>query len=151
MSSEDPVLMESIRQLMPQKAPFLFIDEIKELSEQHIVATRTFHPDEFYFKGHFPGNPIVPGVILTEAMAQAALVALGIYLVSKERPEVRIQTLFSDCNVEFLEVVKPGDTIIIRGQREFWRRNKLRSKVELSLSNGKLAAAGVVSGVGVLL
>lgn len=143
--------MANVIQLMPQKDPFLFLDEITELSDQHIVAVREFRADEFYYKGHFPGNPVTPGVILTEAMAQAALVALGIFLLSKERPLDRMQTLFSDCAVEFLEVVRPGDVVTIRGQREFWRRNKLKSSVTLSLPNGKIAAMGTVSGIGVFL
>ncbi len=141
--------MAAIITLMPQKDPFLFIDEITEISDQHIVAQRTFRGEEFFYKGHFPGNPVTPGVILVETMAQAALVALGIYLVTKEQPTITVQTLFSECAIEFLEVVRPGDTVTVRGERSFWRRNKLKSNVELILGNGRIAAAGTVSGVGV--
>ena len=70
--------------LVPQQEPFRFIDEIVELDDEHIVARYTFRPDADFYRGHFPGNPITPGVILTETMAQAGVVAFGIYLYALE-------------------------------------------------------------------
>ena len=66
---------------LPQQAPFRFLDEIVELDDEHIVARYTFRDDEDFYRGHFPGNPLTPGVILVETMAQAGVVALGLYLV----------------------------------------------------------------------
>jgi 3-hydroxyacyl-[acyl-carrier-protein] dehydratase len=60
-----------IEQLLPHRAPFLFVDEITGLSENRISAQHTFKESEFFFKGHFPEYPVVPGVILIETMAQA--------------------------------------------------------------------------------
>ncbi len=57
--------------ILPHRAPLLLLDEVTELSDSRVVATRVFRPDEEFFKGHFPGEPIVPGVYLVEAMAQA--------------------------------------------------------------------------------
>lgn len=59
-----------IESVIPHRAPFLMIERIVELGERRIVAARTFHPDEAFFQGHFPGNPIVPGVLLVEGLAQ---------------------------------------------------------------------------------
>ena len=143
--------MQRILEKLPQKPPFLFIDKIIELSENHIVAQRRFREDEDFYRGHFPGDPVTPGVILVETMAQAGLVALGIYLLSKEEPDMKMRTLFSDCAVDFLEMVRPGDLVTVHAERLFWRRHKLRSKVELKLENGKVAAHGTVSGLGVRL
>ena len=151
VSTCTPVEMQQILEKLPQKPPFLFIDKIVELSDNHIVAQRRFREDEDFYRGHFPGDPVTPGVILVEAMAQAGLVALGIYLLSKEQPDIKMRTLFSDCSVDFLEMVRPGSLVTIYGERIFWRRNKLKSKVELKLEDGTLAAHGTVSGLGVVL
>ena len=144
---ERQVILDSL----PQKPPFRFLDRIIELSEDHIVAQYRFKEDEYFYKGHFPGDPVTPGVILVEAMAQAGLVALGIYLLLKERPEVTMRTMFTDCAVDFSHAVYPGNLVTISAERIFWRRNKLKSKVELKLENGVVAAHGLVSGLGVIL
>lgn len=63
--------MNEIEQLLPHRSPFLFVDVIDEISEQRIVARHVFKDTEFFFAGHFPRYPVVPGVILIETMAQA--------------------------------------------------------------------------------
>lgn len=68
---------EAVLAAVPQREPFRFIDEILELDEDHIVAATTFSPGADFYRGHFPGNPITPGVILVEAMAQAGVVEIG--------------------------------------------------------------------------
>ena len=76
--------MEANRVLdfLPQQDPFRFLDKIIELDEERIVSRYTFKKDEYFYQGHFPGDPVTPGVILTEAMAQTGVVALGLYLTS---------------------------------------------------------------------
>jgi len=142
---------QEVLSLLPQKPPFLFIDRILELSETHIVAEYRFKEDESFYAGHFPGDPVTPGVILIETMAQAGLVALGIYLLKKEGRTEKMRTLFSDCAVEFSEMVRPGELVTVSAERIFWRFGKLKSKVELRLEDGRLAASGNVSGMGVTL
>ena len=73
---------EEVLAAIPHQEPFRFIDEILELDEDHIVSRYRFRPESDFYRGHFPGNPVTPGVILIESMAQAGIVALGIYLVS---------------------------------------------------------------------
>lgn len=143
---ECQTLLESI----PQKPPFRFIDKILEISETHIVAEYRFKQDEFFYKGHFPGNPITPGVILVESMAQAGVVALGIYLMQLENKNEKFTTLLTDCEVDFLKMVSPGNLVYIRGEKIFWRRNKLKTNIILKLENGEIAANGVISGMGVV-
>lgn len=98
-----------IEQLLPHRKPFLFVDEILEASQERIVGVRTFHPDEYFFPGHFPGYPVVPGVILVETMAQvggAGMAKLGV-LANK------IFFFASIEKVKFRKQVKPGDTVRI--------------------------------------
>lgn len=137
---------------LPQQVPFRFVDEILEVDEEGITGTYTFKPDEFFYAGHFPGNPITPGVILVESMCQVGVVAFGIYLLSKEvSPETLDQwlSLFTDAEVEFFSSVFPGDKVIITSKKVFFRRMKLRAKIEMHNSAGKLLATVTASGQGV--
>jgi 3-hydroxyacyl-[acyl-carrier-protein] dehydratase len=147
-----PLSPAALLALLPQQKPFRFVDEILEVSETHIVGRYTFKADEFFYPGHFPGKPVTPGVILLECMCQIGVVLLGIYKVGIERPPEEHNawlTLFSDAQVEFLKSVLPGDTVTVRGDLEFWRRMKLKSRVTLHLADGTLAATATASGIGV--
>lgn len=143
---------EEVLELIPQQKPFRFIDRLVELDENHAVGEYTFRDDETFYAGHFPGNPVTPGVILIETMCQTGLVALGIYLLGLECSKDEVKqavTLFTDNNVEFANMVKPGDKVIVRAEKVFWRRRKLKSNVTLSLADGTLVAKGTVAGMGV--
>lgn len=148
----NPYTKEEILELVPQQAPFRFIDEIIELSDEGIVACYTFKADELFYAGHFPGNPITPGVILLETMAQTAVVAYGIYLASKEleRAEIeKILTVFTEAEVEFSGIVRPGDKVIIRAKQKYFRRLKLKAEAEIILENGDVVCSGTIAGMGV--
>lgn len=145
---------EEVLALVPQQEPFRFIDEIRELDEDHIVASYRFDEKADFYRGHFPGNPITPGVILLESLAQVSIVALGLYLYAKEYPGEALDelvTVFTDANVEFTGTVRPGDRVIITGRKQFFRRKKLRSEAEMRLEDGTLVCSGVISGMGVPL
>ena len=144
--------MDEVLALVPQQAPFRFVDEILELSDEHVVGRYTFKHDETFYPGHFPDEPITPGVIMLESMCQVGVVALGIYILAKELPASEVakyKTLFTDAQVDFSGIVPPGTTVTIRAERVYWRRKKLRSKVEMSLADGTVVASAVVSGIGV--
>lgn len=143
---------EAILKMLPQQDPFRFADKITHLDEDSIEGTYRFKEDEYFYKGHFPGNPVTPGVILVETMAQIGVCSLSAYLLMKEGldPDARITTLFTDNDTEFLKAVYPGEEVTVKAKKIFWRRKKLRCECELYLSNGELAARGTLSGMGVL-
>ena len=144
---------EELLEAIPQQKPFRFIDGILALDPEHIVASYRFDPELDFYRGHFPGQPITPGAILIESMAQAGVVGLGIYLLSLELGYDSAQkytTLFTDAQVEFSGIVEPGARVITTGRKVFFRRRKLRSAVEMKLEDGSIVCSGTLSGMGVL-
>lgn len=104
---------EEIKSYIPHREPFLFVDRVLEFEPySKIVAFKTFPSDEEFFKGHFPGHPVVPGVILTEAMAQAAAVLLAASLAKDEEAEnAQGCYLMGFDKAKFRKVVNPEDEI----------------------------------------
>jgi 3-hydroxyacyl-[acyl-carrier-protein] dehydratase len=138
---------------LPQTKPFRFVDEITSVDENEIKGHYTFQQNENFYSGHFPNNPVTPGVILLESMCQIGLVAFGIYLISLEMDTTKSLnwlTLFTDAEVEFAKPVYPGDKVLIHAKKIFWRRMKLQSKIEMHDTNGNLISSTLASGMGVI-
>ncbi|MCQ2589483.1 MAG: 3-hydroxyacyl-ACP dehydratase FabZ [Treponema sp.] len=102
------MLTKDIESLLPHRKPFLFVDEIISADENGSVSEHTFTEDEFFFKGHFPEYPVVPGVILVETMAQAGGAALS---YQKTFEEGSLFFLATVNNVKFRNQVRPGDKV----------------------------------------
>ena len=108
---------DKIKTIIPHREPFLFIDEVSEIDEgKRIVAKKYIDPNESFFKGHFPGNPVMPGVLIIEAMAQAAL--LFYYTVKPEIVKNASDYYLAKVNSEFLSPVYPGDTLTKEAREE---------------------------------
>ncbi|MDR0512526.1 MAG: 3-hydroxyacyl-ACP dehydratase FabZ [Treponema sp.] len=100
--------MSEIEKLIPHRDPFLFVDEILSSDEEKIVARRLFTEKEFFFKGHFPEYPVVPGVILVETMAQAGGAGLRKRNIMGDNALFFLATIDS---VKFRRQVRPGDEV----------------------------------------
>src|SRR5215217_7850279 len=74
-------MTNNILNYLPYKSSFLFVDDITSLNDDGVIGEYTFKADSFFYEDHFPGNPVTPGVIITEVMAQIGLVVLGIHLM----------------------------------------------------------------------
>lgn len=101
-------LTTDIESLLPHRKPFLFVDEIIKADEKGSVSTRKFTTEDFFFKGHFPDYPVVPGVILIETMAQAGGAALSFQKTFQEGSLFFLGTVDK---VKFRHQVRPGDTV----------------------------------------
>jgi len=131
---------------LPYEPPFLFVDEITRLDNDSVEGTYRFREDEFFYAGHFKGNPVTPGVILTECMAQIALVCLGIYLLNHQK-SVPAQVAFTSSDVEYLKMILPGETVRVKASKVFWRMGKLKVRAELFNESGDLACRGILAGM----
>lgn len=151
----DAGVKQEVLDLVPQQKPFRFIDEIISLDDEQIVGAYRFREDEYFYRGHFPGNPITPGVILIETMAQVGVVAFGIYLLSRQkntRPSQMYMplSLFSLADgVEFKKIVLPGERVIIKGEKIYFRKKIIKAKVIIEREDGEIICSGELSGVGV--
>jgi len=147
-----PLTPAQVLALVPQQEPFRFLDAIVAIDDEHIVSRYRFRPDHDFYRGHFPGNPITPGVILIEAMAQTAVVALGIYLLAREADVDELDnlvTMFTDVEAEFSGIVRPGETVTIHAKKVFFRRRKIRSLAKMYREDGTMVCVGRCSGMGV--
>jgi 3-hydroxyacyl-[acyl-carrier-protein] dehydratase len=105
---ETPLGRAEIEAILPHRDPFLLIDEVLELEPgARVVARKTVRPDEWYLDGHFPGRPIMPGVLIVEAMAQTGAVAV----LSEEANRGRLALFAGIDDVRFKRLVQPGDVL----------------------------------------
>ena len=100
---------ETIKTVLPHRDPFLFCDRILECSPERTVAEVDYGPDRYFFKGHFPGHPVCPGVILVESMAQCG--GAGYRLSAPAEGEKKLFLFAKLMEVRFVNQVLPGDTV----------------------------------------
>jgi 3-hydroxyacyl-[acyl-carrier-protein] dehydratase len=130
---------------LPYSKPFLFVDEIINIDENGVEGCFTFNEDLDFYKGHFKDNPITPGVILIETMAQIGLVCLGIYLLKDENNKTKIALTSSE--IEFLKPVLPNEKVIVFSEKVYFRFGKLKCKVKMINAENEEVCSGFISGV----
>ncbi len=99
-----------IKRIIPHRNPFLFVDRVMKITnEDNIVAEKDLFPDEWFFTGHFPGRPIVPGVIVSEALAQTSGLLLG--LAERVKDQEKSNMFLTDLKIKFFTPATPGETL----------------------------------------
>ncbi len=99
--------IEAIKRILPHREPFLFVDEVLEISEERIVTKREIRREDFFFAGHFPEEPIMPGVLMIEALAQS-----GAVMLLQNNPGA-IPLFMGIDRARFRKIVRPGDCLVM--------------------------------------
>ena len=131
---------------LPYSKPFLFVDEIIAIDENGIEGSYTFEENLDFYKGHFKDNPVTPGVILIEAMAQIGVVCLGIFLMNDTFTKNTSIALTSS-EIEFLKPVFPKEKVTVISEKIYFRFGKLKCKVTMKNENGEAVCTGTIAGM----
>jgi len=131
---------------LPYSKPFLFVDELLHIDENGVEGTYTFDENLDFYKGHFKNNPITPGVILTEVMAQIGLVCLGIYLLNDTFNKDTAIALTSN-EIEFSKPVFPNEKVTVVSEKMYFRFGKLKCKVTMKNEKGEVVCSGTIAGM----
>jgi 3-hydroxyacyl-[acyl-carrier-protein] dehydratase len=138
---ETPLGRAEIEAILPHREPFLLIDEVVELElGVRAVARKTVREDEWYLRGHFPGRPIMPGVLIVEAMAQTCAVAV----LSEEENRGRLALFAGIDDVRFKRLVQPGDELELTCELERVRGPIGKGRATAHVG-GELAARGTLT------
>jgi 3-hydroxyacyl-[acyl-carrier-protein] dehydratase len=131
---------------LPYSKPFLFVDDLTEISENGVVGSYIFDENLDFYKGHFKEHPVTPGVILTEVMAQIGLVCLGIFLLDNTFNKNTSIALTSS-SIEFIKAVFPNEKVIVISEKIYFRFGKLKCRVKMINASGDLVCMGEIAGM----
>ncbi|AWA31490.1 hydroxymyristoyl-ACP dehydratase [Flavobacterium magnum] len=137
---------QTIISKLPYTKPFLFVDGLTDVSANGIEGHYTYTADHDFFRGHFKQYPVVPGVILTETMAQIGVVCLGIFLLNDELNESIVMALTSS-EIEFLIPVFPGEKVTVISEKIYFRFGKLKCRVRMINTQNDTVAEGTIAGM----
>lgn len=139
--------IQAVLARLPHRYPFLLVDRILERGERDgqpfVKALKNVSVNEPYFQGHFPGRPIMPGVLQIEALAQAS-----IFLLEDQMPEGSLAFLAGVEGVRFKKPVVPGDQLILESQLEFFRRSLGKVKTQALVDGVVVTEATIMFAVG---
>lgn len=136
-----PLRRREIEEILPHREPFLLLDEVTELEPGlRVVARKRVRPDEWYLAGHFPGRPIMPGVLMVEAMAQTGAVAV----LADEANRGKLALFAGIDDVRFKRIVEPGDELELTCNLERMRGPVGRGKATATVG-GELAVRGTLT------
>ncbi|RZJ33365.1 MAG: hydroxymyristoyl-ACP dehydratase [Flavobacterium sp.] len=130
---------------LPYGKEFLFVDQLLSVDENGVTGKFKFDKNFDFYEGHFVNNPITPGVILTECMAQIGVVCLGIFLIGETRMDMKIA--LTSTEMEFLKPVAKLEEVIVKSEKIYFRFNKLKCRVTMYNSLNEEVCTGTISGM----
>jgi 3-hydroxyacyl-[acyl-carrier-protein] dehydratase len=137
---------EEIISRLPYSKPFMFVDELLHIDENGVEGTYTFDKTLDFYKGHFKDNPVTPGVILTEVMAQIGLVCLGIYLLN-DTFNKNTSIALTSTEIDFLKPVFPNEKVTVISEKMYFRFGKLKCKVKMINQKAEEVCSGTTAGI----
>ena len=146
MSDQPLFRFEDILPILPHRPPFLFVDRVLKLEPyKTILAERDLRPEEPQFAGHFPGRPIMPGVLVAEALAQTSGLLLGLSdKLSLSQPPAQPKMFFlATTNVKYTHAAAPGDVLQLRATSEMDFGGLFRFSVEATSGRHAIASGSL--------
>ena len=137
---------EIILSKLPYAKPFLFVDEIIRIDENGVEGAFTFDENLDFYKGHFKNNPVTPGVILIEVMAQIGLVCLGLFLLN-DKLNKEASIALTSTEMEFLKPVFPNEKVMVISEKIYFRFGKLKCKVLMKNKKEEVVCSGTIAGM----
>ena len=137
---------EEIISKLPYSKPFLFVDELLHIYENGVEGTYTFDEKLDFYKGHFKENPVTPGVILTEVMAQIGVVCLGLFLLN-DKFNKNTSIVLTSTEIEFIKPVFPNEKVTVISEKIYFRFSKLKCKVKMINDSGEEVCGGIIAGM----
>ncbi len=131
---------------LPYSKPFLFVDELLHVDQNGVEGTYTFDENLDFYKGHFNNNPVTPGVMLTEVMAQIGVVCFGIYFIN-EKFNKNTSIALTSIEIDFLKPVFPNEKVTVISEKVYFRFGKLKCKVVMKNEKGEIVCSGVIAGM----
>ena len=140
---ELPMQTQTIREYLPHRYPFLLVDRVTEVTENAIVGYKNVSINEEFMQGHFPGYPIMPGVLIVEAMAQISGV-LG-FIMNDEKPRAGSLFLFAGAEkIRFKKQVVPGDQLVLKSELLMQKRGIYKYLCTASVDGMVAATAEII-------
>jgi 3-hydroxyacyl-[acyl-carrier-protein] dehydratase len=137
---------QNIISKLPYSKPFLFVDTLVRVDENGVEGNYTFDENHDFYKGHFKDNPVTPGVILTEVMAQIGVVCLGLYLLNDSLTATTSIALTSTA-IDFLKPVFPKEKVTVISEKVYFRFGKLKCNVKMVNETGEVVCMGTIAGM----
>jgi 3-hydroxyacyl-[acyl-carrier-protein] dehydratase len=137
---------QNIISKLPYSKPFLFVDALVRVDENGVEGNYTFDENHDFYKGHFKDNPVTPGVILTEVMAQIGVVCLGLYLLNDSLTATTSIALTSTA-IDFLKPVFPKEKVTVMSEKVYFRFGKLKCNVKMVNETGEVVCMGTIAGM----
>ena len=130
-----------IQKILPHRYPFLLVDKIIEMEEgKRAVGIKNVTVNEPFFQGHFPGNPIMPGVLIVESLAQVG----AVMLLSMPENKGKLGVFTGISSMKFRRQVVPGDTLVLEAELIMYRHGMGKANVKATV-DGQIAASGEIS------
>ena len=144
-----PVDVTRIQELLPHRYPFLLVDRVLELEpNQRILAVKNVSINEPFFQGHFPGHPVMPGVLVLEALAQAGGLLTQLSAVGVESGDEKLFYLVKIDNARFSRMVVPGDRLMLEVRLKRMIRNMAMYECTASVDGKQVASADILCAEG---
>lgn len=143
MTDQPPYDVSAIKKILPHRDPFLFVDRVVKIKNKDtIIAEKHFSPDEWFFSGHFPATPIVPGVIVSEALAQTCGLLLG--LTQRVKDQDKANLFLANLSVKFSAPAKPGETLRLTATLKKIYGKMFLFEINAFVSDRRIAAGTLV-------